>query len=327
MALGLPLLCLGLLAAPAVAADGKRLRELPVTQGQRVLFIGNSLTGRTINGAGGWTNNALASVGGPQIEVHRVQIWAQPLETHWNVTRESMPKRFEKDGSIKGDNTLLGKGVYATEALSGKGYITALEAIRTGTPEGKPWDWVVLQDYQEDEPDNRIRTDASGQVTYEGGFFVYASRFIEEARKVGAEPILFMRWLRNPKNHDAGLEDWRAAYRRLIDNTWTLARHHAVAVVPIGEIALKVTEKPPLPDLPTDWLYGDGIHGNTLGVGLCGYTFAAILGQRSPLEMQLKFEKYQVGQAASKNTPALTAEVDQALKQAAHDGTLNLRPR
>lgn len=313
-------------ALRAAAPVSPRLRELPVKDGERVLFIGNSLTGRTINGAGGWTNNALASVGGPQIVVHRVQIWAQPLEAHWNVSREGTPKRFDKDGKIKGDNTLLGQGLYAAPELSGKGYITALEAIKHGTPDGKRWDWVVLQDYQEDEPDNRIEIDAQGRATYHGGFFDYGSRYIKEARAVGAEPVLFMRWLRNPKHHTAGLEDWRAAYRRLIDNTWTLARHHQVAVVPIGEIALELTERPPVAGLESDWLYGDGIHGNPLGVGLCGYTFAAVLGQRSPLPMQLSFEKYKVGQTAEKNSPPLTGELDRALKEAADRGTAKLRP-
>jgi hypothetical protein len=310
------LLTMATLANGLYADPPSRLRELPVHNGARVLFIGNSLTGRTINGVGGWANNALKSIDGPQLgEIHRVQIWAQPLETHWNISREALPKRFDANGQIKGESTLLGKGLYAAPEFSEKGYITALEAIRNGTPEGKPWDYVVLQDFQEEAADNQIEISAEGEAIFHGGFFIYADRYIREIRATGAEPILYMRWLQNPNYERGGREVWRAAFQRLIDNTWTLARHHNVAVVPIGEITLDLIENKPDPALADDWMYSDGIHGNGLGVGLCGYAFASVLGNCAAPPMTLTIDKYKVGLPAEDRTAAITAELDLAIKQ------------
>ena len=126
-------------------------RELPLKGGERVLFIGNSLTASLPEEL-----NVLFKANGlPAFEGYRLQIWNQTLETHWTISRETHSQLFydpipqHADGyAVKGACTLWKKGQYGDPKYVDRGYILAAEAIKNGTPNGKPWDFVILQGYR-----------------------------------------------------------------------------------------------------------------------------------------------------------------------------------
>ena len=314
-----PHLC-GLLTALVLAfvvptfarAEGKKL---PLKGGERILFIGNSLTGDIPEEL----NQIFKANGLPTFEGYRVQIWNQSLETHATLTRETHAKLFHdpvpdhaKGYAVKGANTLWKKGLYDKPEFTQRGYILAAEAIKLGTPEGKAWDFVVLQEYNSDKADNKIAPDG----TLSGSAFIHLAHFAALAREAGATPILYTRWLGNPESGGwkSNRPKWRATFETLLANEDALAKHLKLDVIPVGHAALAVLERDkPAPALADGWLMSDNIHASTFGSGLTLYVFASQLTRLPPAQLTIAVGDYRIG-ANDKHHGLVTPELDQALR-------------
>lgn len=305
---------LALLVTPSGGAAGA---TLPLKGGERILFIGNSLTGDIPEEL----NQIFSASGLPTFEGYRVQIWNQSLETHATLARETHAKLFHemvpasaRGYAVKGANTLWKKGLYDKPEFVERGYILAAEAIRLGTPEGKPWDFVVLQEYNSDKADNKIAPDG----TLSGSAFVHIARFAALAREAGATPLLYTRWLGNPESGGwaKNRPKWRATYETLLANEDALAAHLKLDVIPVGHAALSVLERDkPAPELADGWLMSDNIHASAFGSGLTLYAFASQLARRPPSELTIAVGDYSVG-GNDKKHGRVTPELDRALREA-----------
>jgi hypothetical protein len=309
--------CAGFVAFGAASSADAKAAELPLKGGERILFIGNSLTGDIPEEL----NQIFAANGLPTFEGYRVQIWNQSLETHATLSRETHAKLFHatvpdhaKGYAVKGASTLWKKGLYDKPEFTERGYILAAEAIKLGTPAGQPWDFVVLQEYNSDKADNKIAPDG----TLSGSAFTHIARFAALAREAGATPLLYTRWLGNPESGGwaKNRPKWRSTFETLLANEDAIAQHLKLEVIPVGHAALTVLESgKPEPALADGWLMSDNVHASAFGSGLTLYAFASQLSRRAPAQITIKVGDYAVGMT-DKNHGPVTPERDQALRDA-----------
>lgn len=320
-----------LLISPALRGQE---HELPIKGGENILFIGNSLTGSLSESL----NAMLKANDLPTFNGHRLQIWNQTFETHWTISRETHPDLFQepvpkyaRGYAVKGACTLWKKGQYDKPEFNDRGYILAEEAIRMGTPEGEPWDFVVLQGYAAHKPENKVAEGPDGKPQFEGPFLKYGALLIEAAKKAGAKPILYEAWLLNPEI-GGGNEDpdsyYNTNFDRLLANYGTLARACEVPLVPVGA-AMRALSKERKPESArTAWLIRDNVHGTACGNALVHYCLASALSGKPATELkyervsQSQYDKGQhfvVGERENRYDLLVTPEIDDAIKRAAQD--------
>jgi hypothetical protein len=228
----------------------------------------------------------------------------------------------ENGYKIKGASTLYKQGQYNTTAYTNKGYILALEAIKNGAPDGKPWDFVVLQDYGIGDKEDLITKTAGGTLTSSGKFYTYAMKFIEEIRKVGAQPIFYMHWVLNPDNVSGGVNAtyWLSQAANTESNYKLLAEDEAIPLVPVGAVMhrLCTTLKPS--GKSGGWLYSDNVHPNDMGKSLQDYCFAAAFSGKSASTLNY----FETPQNATDDA-SIKAAITQVFKE--YEGTVALRQR
>ncbi|MFW6303750.1 MAG: hypothetical protein ACOC2L_03940 [Candidatus Sumerlaeota bacterium] len=326
-----PFMAMILLAAwsfMALAQESEEKEALPIKGGEKILFIGNSLTGQLPSEL----NTVLKANGLPEFEGYRLQIWNQTFETHWTISRETHGDLFydkpNKDGfAVKGQTTLWKKGLYNDPKYVERGFIYAKEAIELGTPEGKPWDIVVLQGYAAGAPENKKTVSPDGKVIYEGPFLQYGALLIDTVRKAGAQPVLYENWLLNPAK-GGGNEDPDSYYNNRFDNLLKnykiLGEDYDVPIIPIGAAmrALSLEDKPE--DVPTEWLIRDNVHGTAMGKALMLYSFAAALTGKPATELQYEFKSttkwnksshYVIGEPDARYNVVITEAIDNQIKK------------
>jgi len=305
--------------------------------GENVLFVGNSLTASLSE----TLNEAAQANGLPTFNGHRVQLWNETFATHVLLSPELTPNKFDQgenagpgmDGyAVKAAfNSLWKKGQYDVPEFVEKGYITALDAIKHGTPEGEPWDVVVLQGYGDaNKPENEISVAPDGTITASGAFMIHGSALIEAAKTVGAEPVLYMAWLLNPEK-GGGNEDPESFYNKrfdsLIANYNALAEAHGIRIVPVGEAMRFLSAEGRTDAARVAWLIRDSVHPTACGSALLIYSMAGALYGKPATELQYRRDAggsgwkriyhYVVGETESKYDLLVTPEVDSAIKQAA----------
>lgn len=263
--------------------------SFPLKGGERILFIGNSLTAKLP----ATVNQVLTDQKLPNFDGHRLQIWNQTLETHWKFSPDSFPEIVgggENGYKIKGACSMYKLGQYNTSPYTTKGYILALEAIKNGTPDKKPWDFVILQDYAIGDTNLLIKKNADGTITTNGRFYTYAKKFVDEVRKTGAQPIFYMNWVLNPAMVPGGTSAkyWIDQSSNTVNNYKLVGEALNIPVIPVCEIqnTLCTTMKPA--DKNAGWLYSDNVHPNALGQSLLNYTFASFFSRRSALSFPYK---------------------------------------
>jgi hypothetical protein len=330
------LLSIGALASAVQAAGSSTTaqKSLPLKGGERVLFVGNSLTAslpKTLN-------EMFEANGLPTFEGYRLQIWNQTFETHWTIARETHPRLFHEeipayaDGfAVKGATTLWKKGQYNDPKYTDRGFIYAAEAIRNGTPEGRPWDFVVLQGYRAHLESNNVTEGPDGQPVFEGPFLKYGALLIEEVKKAGAQPILYQAWLLNPEQ-GGGNEDPNSYYNqnfdRLIANCRALGEACDVPVVPVGAAMRALSRERKPAKARTAWLIRDNVHGSACGGALLHYCLGSALSGIPATE--LRYERvatnqwgqgahYRIGEKENRYGLPITAQIDAAIKQAVRD--------
>jgi len=288
------ILILAILSSVALQAASR----FPLKGGENILFIGNSLTASLSN----TLPEMLDSNRQPTFNGHRIQIWNQTLETHWKFTPTAYPgllyDTISDNGYIvKGFASIWRKGQYNTAAYINQGYIAAADAIVKGTPEGKPWDIVVLQDYSVGDKQDSLRMGRDSLLTSDGRFFTYATKFINLVRSVNATPVLYMNWELNPDtpNLHGGSGPLNTYYNTRTDlsiaNYKALSRALNVPVVPCGEAfkALSASAKPPIDTLKDGWLYRDVVHPNTYGSAVVHYSFVACLSGKPATGLKFSY--------------------------------------
>jgi hypothetical protein len=128
----------------------------------------------------------------------------------------------------------------------------AVDAIRKGG-----WDYVVLQE-QSTRP-----------IKAPDSMLVYGRRFIDEVKRAGARPLLFLTWARDSQPETQGA--LTAAYQRLAVET-------GAEVVPVGTAWQHVrAERPGL-----RLFLADGSHPSPLGSYLAAAVFYGVLYGRTP---------------------------------------------
>lgn len=325
---------LGLLALFWQAGVQGAERELPLKGGERVLFIGNSLTASLPEEL----NEMFEANGLPTFEGYRLQIWNQTLETHWTISRETHPELFHESlpkwangYAVKGACTLWNKGPYSDPKYVDRGYILAAEAIRNGTPDSEPWDVVVLQGYRAHLESNKVAQGREGKPVFEGPFLKYGTLLINEIKKAGAQPVLYQAWLLNPE-HGGGNEDPKSYYNqnfeRLIANYKVLGEMCDVPIIPVGA-AMRALSKQRRPEAArVAWLIADNVHPTACGKALMLYCIGSALSGTPATELNYerlstsqwdKGRHYKVGDKESKYGLVITSEIDTAIKQAAQD--------
>jgi hypothetical protein len=311
---------------------------LPIKGGERILFIGNSLTGQLPEEL----NALFAANGLPGFEGYRIQIWNQTFETHWTLSRETHKDLFydpvpkHADGyAVKGQCTLWKKGQYNDPKYVDRGYILAAEAIRNGTPDGKPWDIVVLQSYHSHAEENKMTAGPDGKPVFEGPFMKYGALLLDEIKKVGAQPVFYQPWVLNPEKgggQDSPSSYYNVNFDRNIANHKILSEAWGgVPVIPVGP-AMRILSKERRPEgAPVGWLIADNVHPSAFGKALVLYTIGSALSGKPATELQYvresksKFDlgsRYVIGEPAltdkgSNQTWVLTAETDRLIKEVA----------
>jgi|GEM_PF-3657447 len=324
------LLFLSLGLAPAAPS-------LPLKGGENVLFIGNSLTGKLKD-----TLNTMAAANQlPAFNGHQIQLWNETLETHVKISPEATPEKFAEGenghAEMKGYkvkaayNSLWKKGQYDTPEFNDKGYITALEAIPRGTPEGKPWDFIIIQGYSDaNNTANRITPGPDGKPNFEGPLMIYGSRLIEAAKAAGATPVLYMAWLLNPELGGGNQNPesyYNTQFDQLIASYQALARAHNIQVIPVGAVMRALSKERKPAEAATGWLIQDNVHGSASGKALLNYTMTAALYGRpaaslthaSNAERKGSDSRYAVGETQKKGNLLITPEIDMAIRQAVDD--------
>ena len=342
----LPIVLCGVLAftMPLSAYEAPPSQKLPIVGGENVLFIGNSLTAQLPE----TLNEFFDDHGENGFNGYRLQIWNQTFETHWRLSRElydggedsltsyslfhdTIPDHA--DGmAVKGGTTLWKEGIYNTPEFIDRGYILAQEAIQMGTPDGEPWDIVVLQGYSAQDTSNTVSYDENSNPIFEGPFLKYGALLIQEVRAVGAEPILYMNWLGNPSNGggptDPPDNSYNITFDRLIANYELLSDEMDAPLIPVGK-AMRLLSAERKPDsVPVEWLITDGVHGTSSGDALLHYCFAqAFIGKSAPLFQyentstgQWSIRKYYVvGEREFRYDMLITPEVDLTMKTVAFE--------
>jgi len=314
-------------------AQGAAPKSLPLKGGENILFVGNSLTASLST----TLNDVFKANDLPTFNGHHVQIWNQTFETHCTISRATHPTLYHEPGKapiknikVKGANSLLGKGQYDKPEYMEAGWVMTLEVIRKGTPEGKPWDYVILQGYDAGKANNKISVGSDGKPVFEGPFMVYGAQLIEESKKVGAVPILYMAWLLNPEA-GGGNEDPNSYYNqnfdRLIASYKSLARAYEIPLVPVGHAMRALSKERKPEEARTAWLMSDVIHGNACGGALLHYCLASALSGKPATE--IKYERksttnrdlrhYVVGEKENKYELLITPKIDMVVRQAAQD--------
>jgi hypothetical protein len=139
----------------------------------------------------------------------------------------------------------------------------ALAALQEG-----PWDYVVLQ---EQSTLGLLLIEGRHEVhDPEPSFYPYARRFVAEARKVGAQPLLMLTWARRESPE---------SQPRLTHAYMTLARELEVPVIPAGLAWERVRQEHPEVEL----FHPDGSHPSPAGSYLVAATLYATITRQSPL--------------------------------------------
>lgn len=308
---------------------------LPLKGGENILFIGNSLTASLSESL----NDVFKANSLPTFNGHRVQIWNQTFQTHCTISPATHKdlycepgKEQKKNIKVKGDNTLLGKGQYNTPEYLSAGWVMAEDAIRKGTPEGKPWDYVILQGYGDaNAKSNAISVGPDGKIHAEGPLMIYGGQLIAAAKAAGAQPILYMAWLLNPEQ-GGGTDNPKSYYNenfdRLIANYNALAKAYDIKVVPVGA-AMRVLSKERKPaSARVAWLIRDNVHGSACGNALLHYCLASALSGKPATSLNFAFvskskwdegKHYVIGEKEKKYDLVITPEIDAGIKQTALD--------
>ncbi len=252
----------------SVAAAGEA--KLPLRNGSRVLYIGNSLTGGGPGGIGGYVEAALeagylpesplAGTHLPDIHTRRLSKWGKGLDVHYAV------ENYVSDKSNPD---------YYTDLPDKK--LNAIQQIRAGL-DGEPWDVVVLQGWRFDSDEDPRE------------LFNYVRRFDQVIRQANAQTVLMMRWPVNPNEKHRKYS--RAQGQRLIENYTRIGRELGAPVVPLCVIWTSLSQNPPRPDLGPSFLWGDLVHQNEIGKAVNAYTFAAVFSRRSPVGLRLSYRGY-----------------------------------
>ncbi len=125
---------------------------------------------------------------------------------------------------------------------------------------GQQWNFVVLQE-QSQLP-----------VTAQTQFIQYASKFSNEIKAVGAQPILFMTWQR-PDSVQFGVTTHNLAYAY-----WAAGNQAGAKVAPVGlAFSLALEKKPGLA------LYVEDGHPTVAGTYLAGCVLYATMFGKSPV--------------------------------------------
>jgi hypothetical protein len=346
------------LAVGVRADEPARSPITPLQPGERVLFIGNSLTANLPDQL-----NALLAASGFAEEHgfagHRLQIWNQTLQTHWTLSEPTHPELFRDQPMfegyrVHGRTSLWRQGQYDVPEFNDRGYILAVEAIRMGSPDGEPWDRVVLQTYAGADQANTVVEGDAGQPQLQGPMLRYASLLIDEVRAVGAEPIIYQPWLASARLfggiHNDAPWAWNAVFDRQARNHRLLAEATGVAVIPLGDImrSLSTDRRPdavpatsPLEDdfAPEQWLTRDNVHATAPGHAMRLYTMAATLTGRSAhsfthhrdmTDRPHNPDHYVLGQPERRYgitiTPAIDARIKDVVDQQLHADGWTLRP-
>lgn len=320
-----------LFASTALSLCAHPLAEkLPIKGGENVLFIGNSLTGDLPE----WFNEVATANQLPTINAWRVQLWNETLETHVKLSPEATPDKFD-DGDhpakamqgykIKtGHNSLWKQGNYNAPAFLEKGYITALEAIANGTPDGKAWDIVVIQAYTDaEDATNKISGD---DKTFEGPLMENGKVLVEAIRAAGAQPVIYAAWGINP-SLAKGIEGKFVpeTYSRAIANYKSLGEHLKVPVIPIRVAAWSLFKERKPDGVPVEFLFRDNVHAASCGRALLMYNIVSAFTGKPATEMsyqnattkQNDDTRYVVGEKGGVHDFIITAEIDRAIKDAA----------
>ncbi|NOU36400.1 MAG: hypothetical protein HOO88_06485 [Kiritimatiellaceae bacterium] len=308
---------------------------LPIQGGERILFIGNSLTAKLPEDL-----NAFFKANGlPAFEGYRLQIWNQTFETHWTISRETHPDLFQNpipataNGyAVKGDCTLWKKGQYNDPKYIDRGYILAAEAIRNGTPDGKPWDIVVLQSYRSFLETNKMTPGPNGKPVFEGPFMKYGALLLDEIKKIGAQPLFYEPWVINPEK-GGDLNDpksyFNASSARVVTNHKILSDAYGkVPVIPVGPAMCILSKERRPAEAPVGWLITDNVHPSAFGAALRIYTIGSALSGKPATELHYECttksesDRYAIGgksimNKGRKDTMVLTAEIDNLIKEVA----------
>lgn len=317
--------------------------RLPLKGGENVLFIGNSLTG----GLGEDLAPMIEANGLPAINAYRVQLWYETLRTHVLLSPEKTPGKFtdqdpkstpqlKKLGfKLSGNNSLFGKGIYAKPELSGRGYVTALEAIKLGTPEGKPWDVIVVQAYTDaEDATNKITTGADGKLVYEGPLMEYGSILIDAIRAAGAQPVVYAAWGPNPNLWGGMKGKLPDVYQRGITNYKALGEAKKVPVIPVRSAAWTLIKDRQPAGVPIDWLQRDNVHGSTCGRALLQFIVTSALYGKPATDLKYpptakkkngddEDFAFVLGKKDAKHDFLITSEIDTLIKQTAQDTLKN----
>jgi len=281
------------LGALPARAEVTCLERLPVQDGARVLWIGNSLVGGgSTEGIAGWVQHALGQGQEPtDIQIGRMTLWGLGLYHHYTADSYVWTKH---------NNPHYYTNLDPTDR-------TAVQMIRDGL-DGKPWDVVFLQDYTHD-----------GKPEQAGTLFKYARKFDLLIRQCGGQPVFFMRWSDNPYVFE-GLTPKEGGWSQrqtpsLVENYTRIGRELGDPVVPLAVIWRDLYENPPAaltfhedngkyatypvkapeggPPAREKFLYrGDNIHQAASGEAVNTYAFYAMLTGRSPEGLPLTFDDY-----------------------------------
>jgi hypothetical protein len=139
----------------------------------------------------------------------------------------------------------------------------ALAALQEG-----PWDYVVIQ--EQSTLGLWIIEGRHEVLEPEHSFYPYARRFVEEARKVGAKPLLMLTWAR---------KETPESQPRLTHAYMTLGRELDVPVIPTGLAWERVRQEHPEVEL----FHPDGSHPSPAGSYLMASTLYATITGQPPL--------------------------------------------
>jgi hypothetical protein len=134
------------------------------------------------------------------------------------------------------------------------------------------WDVVVLQEQSQIPSfpaDDRARE-----------FTPYVERLTDEARRSGAQPLLFVTWAhRTGDRRNVSGDTYAAMQQRVVDGYWGAARAASAAVAPVGVAWAEALRRRPRLEL---WAW-DGTHPSRAGSYLAVCVFYALLTRHSPV--------------------------------------------
>jgi hypothetical protein len=134
------------------------------------------------------------------------------------------------------------------------------------------WDVVVLQEQSQIPSfpaDDRARE-----------FTPYVVRLADEARRTGAQPLLFVTWAhRTGDRRNVSGDTYLAMQQRIVNGYWEAARAASAAVAPVGVAWAEALARRPQLEL---WAR-DGTHPSRAGSYLAACVFSALLTRRSPV--------------------------------------------